>query len=312
MTTHARRRSTPLTARFTRFAALVAVGGLAATACQQPQSTGQSDSTPVANAVSSDPELAALVPARLREAGKLVIATDASYAPMEFKDAQGKIVGADVDLGRAIAQKLGLKAEIRDAKFDAIIGGIQANKYDVSLSSFTATAEREKSVDMVTYFTAGLAVAVRKGNPLKIDPKDLCGVKVAVQTGTVAADEIKNERNPQCKAAGKPLIPNDGDRFDLQTDATTALVAGRDDAMISDSSVVAYAAKQSGGQIQQLGAPYAVDPSGIVLPKGGPMTEAVRGALQALIDDGTYRKILTRWGVQSGAVTRSVVNSASR
>ncbi|MFD5391452.1 ABC transporter substrate-binding protein [Streptomyces sp. NPDC127074] len=308
------RLTAPAAVRLTATAALITAGSLLITGCGGAQSGGAA-SAPTTSALpapKADAKLAELVPAHLRNAGKVVIATDASYAPLEYKEADGRIVGVDVDLGNAIAAKLGLKADFQDAKFDAIIGGIQAKKYDMSISSFTDTKEREKSVDMVTYFSAGLAIAVKKGNPKDIDPARLCGVKVAVQTGTVSADEIKDVRNPKCKAEGKPLIPNNGHRFELQTDVTTALVAGRDDAMISDSSVVAYTAKQSGGQIEQLGKRYAVDPSGIVLPKGdGRLTKAVQGALQALIDDGTYTKILTKWGVQSGAVTRAAVNGAT-
>ncbi|MGW7363133.1 ABC transporter substrate-binding protein [Streptomyces sp. NPDC054841] len=303
----------PAAVRLTATAALITAGSLLITGCGGAQSSSATAPTTSALPVpKADAKLAAMVPAHLRKAGKVVVATDASYAPMEYKEADGRIVGVDIDLGKAIAAKLGLEADFQDAKFDAIIGGIQAKKYDMSISSFTDTKEREKSVDMVTYFSAGLAIAVKKGNPNNIDPAQLCGVKVAVQTGTVSADEIKDVRNPKCKAEGKPPIPGDGHRFELQTDVTTALVAGRDDAMISDSSVVAYAVKQSGGQIEQLGKPYAVDPSGIVLPKGdGRLTEAVQGAVQALIDDGTYTKILTKWGVQSGAVTRSAVNGAT-
>ncbi|MCP9211564.1 ABC transporter substrate-binding protein [Streptomyces cucumeris] len=288
---------------------LILTGSVLITGCRPVSDTG-SAGRPVR--VAADDELAAMVPPHLKKSGTLTIATDASYAPMEYKEPDGTIVGVDIDLGKAIAGKLGLRADFQNAKFDGIIGGIQARKYDLSMSSFTATKEREKSVDMVTYFSAGLAVAVNKGNPKGIDPDRMCGVKVAVQTGSVSADDIKDRRNPECEAKGRPAIPGDGHRFELQTDVTTALIARRDDAMISDSSVVAYAVKQSGGQIQQLGTAYAVDPSGIVVPKGdGRLTEAVRGAVQALIDDGTYTRILTRWGVNSGAIKRAAVNAAT-
>ncbi|WP_432093390.1 ABC transporter substrate-binding protein [Streptomyces sp. bgisy100] len=290
-------------------AALIITGSVLVTGCR-PVSGPTSAGSPVR--VEADAGLASALPAHLKKSGTLTIATDASYAPMEYKEPDGTIVGVDVDLGKAIAGKLGLRARFQDAKFDGIIGGIQAGKYDMSMSSFTATKEREKSVDMVTYFSAGLAVAVNKGNPKGIDPDRLCGVKVAVQTGSVSADDIKNRRNPECEAHRRPAIPGDGHRFELQTDVTTALVAGRDDAMISDSSVVAYAVKQSRGRIEQLGTAYAVDPSGIVVPKGdGRLTEAVQRAVQKLIDDGTYSRILTRWGVRSGAVAHADVNAAA-
>ncbi|GAA2752265.1 ABC transporter substrate-binding protein [Kitasatospora cinereorecta] len=261
-------------------------------------------------AASADPSLAALVPAGVKSSGKLVVAADASYAPNEFKDEKGNIVGMDVDLANAIAQKLGLTADVQNADFTSIIPGISSNKYQLGMSSFTDTKEREQTVDMVTYFTAGSAGAVKKGNPDKIDLKDLCGKKVAVQTGTTQADEIKDVRNPECVKAGKPTIPNDGDKFTLQTDVTGALVAGRDQVMLADSPVVDYAIKQTNGQLEKIGDTYDSAPYGIVVAKGTDLTKAVQGAVQSLIADGTYKSILDKWGVDAGAIATSEVNAA--
>ncbi|MER6303792.1 ABC transporter substrate-binding protein [Kitasatospora sp. NPDC001539] len=262
-------------------------------------------------AVTADPSLAAAVPADIKAAGKIVVATDASYAPNEFKDEKGTIIGMDVDLANAIAKKLGLTADVQNATFDAIIPGITGNKYTMSMSSFTDTTEREASVDMVTYFSAGTGAAVKKGNPDKIDPKDLCGKKVAVQTGTTQASEIKDTINPACVKAGKPTVPNDGDKFDLQTDVTQALVSGRDQVMLADSPVVDYAIKQTNGQLEKVGDVTDTAPYGVVLAKGSPLSQAVQGAIQSLMADGTYKSILEKWGVQAGAIDKSVVNGAT-
>ncbi|WP_369183163.1 ABC transporter substrate-binding protein [Streptomyces sp. Y1] len=261
-------------------------------------------------AVTADPTLAALVPADVKSSGKLVVAADASYAPNEFKDEKGNVVGMDVDLADAIAKKLGLTADVQNADFTSIIPGIAAKKYQLGMSSFTDTKEREATVDMVTYFTAGSAIAVKKGNPDKIDPKDLCGKKVAVQTGTTQADEIKDTRNPDCTKAGKPTIPNDGDKFPLQTDVTQSLIAGRDQAMMADSPVIDYALKQTNGQLEKLGDTYDSAPYGVVVDKNSPLTKAVQGAVQSLIADGTYKQILTKWGVAAGAIDKSEINAA--
>ncbi|MFD5468045.1 ABC transporter substrate-binding protein [Kitasatospora sp. NPDC127059] len=273
-------------------------------------STGVNASASVP-AVTADASLAALVPADVKAAGKIVVATDASYAPNEFKDDKGAIVGMDVDLANAIAKKLGLTADIQNATFDAIIPGITGNKYAMSMSSFTDTKEREASVDMVTYFSAGTGAAVKKGNPDKIDPKDLCGKKVAVQTGTTQAKDITDTINPACTKAGKPTIPNDGDKFDLQTDVTQALVSGRDQVMLADSPVVDYAIKQTNGQLEKVGDVTDTAPYGAVLPKGSPLSKAVQGAVQSLMADGTYKSILEKWGVQAGAIDKSVINGAT-
>ncbi|MGA5818845.1 ABC transporter substrate-binding protein [Kitasatospora sp. NPDC094028] len=296
--------------------AVAASVSLVLTGCGSSKSSSGSSAGAGANpsatvaAVTADPKLADLVPADVKASGKLVVAADASYAPNEFKDEKGNIVGMDVDLADAIAKKLGLTADVQNADFTSIIPGISAKKYQLGMSSFTDTKEREATVDMVTYFTAGSAVAVKKGNPDKIDPKDLCGKKVAVQTGTTQADEIKDTRNPECTKAGKPTIPNDGDKFPLQTDVTQSLIAGRDQAMMADSPVIDYALKQTNGQLEKVGDTYDSAPYGVVVDKNSPLSKAVQGAVQSLIADGTYKQILAKWGVEAGAIDKSEINAA--
>ncbi|MEV7777295.1 ABC transporter substrate-binding protein [Kitasatospora sp. NPDC088351] len=296
--------------------AVVASVSLVLTGCGSSKSSSASGGSGAANpsasvaAVTADPALAALVPADVKSSGKLVVAADASYAPNEFKDDKGNIVGMDVDLANAVAKRLGLTADVQNADFTSIIPGIAAKKYQLGMSSFTDTKEREQTVDMVTYFTAGSAIAVKKGNPDKIDPKDLCGKKVAVQTGTTQADEVRDTRNPDCAKDGKPAIPGDGDKFSLQTDVTQALVAGRDQVMMADSPVIDYALKQTNGQLEKLGDTYDSAPYGIVLEKGSGLTKAVQGAVQSLIADGTYKQILQKWGVEAGALGTSEINAA--
>ncbi|MDH6575618.1 ABC transporter substrate-binding protein [Kitasatospora sp. MAP5-34] len=297
--------------RLTAAAVVLATTSLALTACSSSSSSSSPSASASVKTVTADPSLASLVPADVKSGGKLIVATDASYAPNEFKDASGNIVGMDVDLAKAIAQKLGLTAEVQDAKFDSIIPGITAKKYNMSMSSFTDTKDREATVDMVTYFSAGTSTAVKAGNPDKIDATDLCGKKVAVQTGTTQADTIKSTINPACTKAGKPTVPNDGDKFDLQTDVTTALISGRDQVMLADSPVIDYAVKQTNGQLQKIGSVTDTAPYGVVLPKGTDLTKAVQGAITALMADGTYKAILEQWGVQAGAVDKSVVDGAT-
>ncbi|GLW69110.1 ABC transporter substrate-binding protein [Kitasatospora phosalacinea] len=297
--------------------AALAAGSLLLTACGSSSSTTTtSGAAPIPTqaiaAVQADPALAALVPADLKAGGKLVVGSDTSYAPNEFKDEKGKIVGMDVDLGVAIAQKLGLTADFQSAGFTDIIPGIQSNKYQLGMSSFTDTKEREAQVDMVTYFSAGTSAAVKKGNPDKIVLDDLCGKKVAVQDGTTQADEIKDTRNPDCVNAKKPTIPNDGDRFALQTDVAQSLVSGRDQVMLADSPVVDYALKQTGGQLEKLGETYGAAPYGVILAKDSPLSKAVQGAIQSLMADGTYKTILDKWGVSAGAISTSEINPAGK
>jgi polar amino acid transport system substrate-binding protein len=268
---------------------------------------GSTGTTTAAPAV--DQALAAKVPAAVKSDGKIVIGTDSSYPPNEFLDTDGKtVIGFDVDLFNAVAAKLGLKTEYQSAVFDAIIPGIQSGKYEGGVSSFTINPERKQQVNMVSYFNAGTQWGTKKGNPTGIQPDNACGKKVAVQTNTVQdTKDVSSKRQQACKSAGKPAITID--RYQRQDQATAAVVSGKDDAMLADSPVVAYAVKQTNGQLELLGDIYAAAPYGYVIKKDqAEFAQAVADAVKALISDGTYKTILEKWGVQAGAIDNPAVN----
>jgi polar amino acid transport system substrate-binding protein len=259
-------------------------------------------------AVTKDAALAGMVPQSVSSDGVLKFGVDASYPPNEFTDTDGTtIIGMDVDLGTAIAQKLGLNAQFENTSFDGIIPGVDAASYEMAMSSFTINDERVKTVDMISYFSAGTSIAVAAGNPQNVNPDDLCGLAIGVQRGTVQVDDLV-ARNEACKAAGKPEIQMS--ELQQQTDVTLALTANRIVAMLADSPVVAYAVSTTQGAVEQLGATYDTAPYGVVIKKGqAQYPEAVRGALQALIEDGTYKAILEKWNVSDGAITTAEIRS---
>ena len=255
-----------------------------------------------------DEALAAKVPASIKADGKILIGTDSSYAPNEFLDTDGKtVIGFDVDLFNAVAAKLGVKTQWQSAVFDAIIPGVQSGKYEMGISSFTINDERKKTVNMVSYFNAGTQWATKKGNPSGIQPDNACGKKVAVQTNTVQdTDDISSVRQKKCKSEGKSAITID--RYQRQDQATAAVVSGKDDAMLADSPIVTYAVKQT-GQLELLGDVYASAPYGYVIEKDRTdFAQMIADAVSALISDGTYKTILTKWGVQAGAIDNPTVN----
>ena len=294
-----------------RMAALMAAAAMALTACGADSGSSSSSPAPSgsAPAVTADDALAAKVPAAVKDSGTLLFGTDASYAPSEFLAEDGKtITGFDVDLGNAIAAKLGLQGKWENASFDSLIVGVENGKFNASMSSFTVNPEREKQVNMITYFNAGTAWAVQTGNPSGISADDACGKTVAVQKATVQVDDIE-ARNADCKSAGKPEISIQ--QYGLQSEATTAVVSGKADAMLADSPVVAYAIQQS-GKLEQLGDVYDAAPYGIVVPKDETdFASAIQGAVDALIQDGTYGAILDQWGVSNGAIESSEVNPST-
>ena len=224
-----------------------------------------------------------------------------------FLAADGKTpVGFDVDIAKALAGVFGLEADPETANFDSIIPAVGA-KYDIGISSFTVTKERLEAVDFVSHFNAGSAWAVKKGNPNKVDTSDLCGKKVAVQTATMQ-ETAANKMAKQCKADGKAEM--DVISSKLQTDVTTNVVTGKADVFYADSPVAGYAIAQTDGELETLGKTEGIAPEGIVVKKGDQqMDEALQKALQKLIDDGTYMKILKYWGVQDGAISKPEINT---
>ncbi|NIH86161.1 ABC transporter substrate-binding protein [Amycolatopsis granulosa] len=285
-------------------------GGTGSGGTSQPAGgTGATQSEQIP-AVAKDPALAAKVPQAIAADGKIIVGQDQSYAPNEFVDAQGKVVGFDVDLGNAVGQKLGLTMEYQNAAFSGILAGLASGQYELAMSSFTVNPERLQTVDMVSYYRAGTSLGVPKGNPEHISLDDLCGKNIAVQQGTVQVDDLA-ARSQQCTAAGKPAI--NVQQFQAQTDVNLQVQTRRSQAMLADSPVVDYAIKQTGGAVETVGQPYDAAPYGIALKKGqGTYAEAVQGAVQALIDDGTYAKILAKWGLNpSGALTKAELNPAS-
>jgi polar amino acid transport system substrate-binding protein len=258
-----------------------------------------------APSASADTSLADKVPADIKAAGKLTIGTDSSYAPNEFLDADGKtVVGFDIDLFNAVGQKLGLTTQWQSATFDSIIPGVTSGKYNVGVSSFTINADRLKEVNMVSYFSAGTQWAAKTGATVK--PDDACGKKIAVQTATVQVEDL-NARSKKCTGAGKPKITID--QYQKQSDATNAVVTGKDEAMLADSPIVAYAVKQTNGQLTLVGDIYDSAPYGYVVGKDKTeFAQVISQAVQALIADGTYKTILDKWGVTAGAITTPAVN----
>ncbi len=253
---------------------------------------------------------ATTLPQKYKEQGHLTIAADATYAPMEFVAKDGKtLVGADVDLGKAIAKELGVKADFVNASFDSIIPALQSGKYDISMSSFTITKKREEVVDFVSYMTAGTSFYVKaKGGPKINGLADLCGMTVAVEKGTTQADDA-NKQSKECVAAGKKAATVSV--FPDQNGANLAIASGRAQVGMADSPVAAWIVEESHGQFKLTGAPYNSAPYGIAIPKNSGLTEPVLAALKKVIASGEYAKILHKWGITQGGIKDPAINPAA-
>ena len=284
--------------------ALVAAAALALTGCTQNIEDDAYVSYDLSS-VSADDAAVALLPAEVAESGVLRVGVNAEYPPNEYKNSDNEIVGWGVDLVTAVALKLGLEIELEDAGFDTIIPKITGGTLDMGSSSFTDNPERQKSVDFVNFYEAGVLWAAPIGE--EIDPNDACGHKVAVQATTFQHTDELPEKSAACEEAGKDpieILP-----YESQAEATNAVVQGAAEAFTADSPVTLYAISQLSDQIGPSGEAFDIAPYGYPLAKDSELTNAIQAALQSLMDDGTYTAILEHAGVEAGAISEATINA---
>ena len=301
---------------------LAAAAALPLTACADPTSSGSStsgsdSSTAAATTASYDvskiptvDEIAALVPDDVKERGTLRNGASADYAPAEFLgDDSQTPQGYDVDINKALAKVMGLnEGTTNHAEFPTIIPAL-GTKFDVGISSFTITSEREEQANLVSYVQVGSAYGVAAGNPKNFDPANPCGKTIGVQTGT-AQEDYATELSDKCVADGKDkitIMPHD-----LQTDIATKVIGGQYDATFADSTVIGYTANLSSGKIEQVGDVVESAPQGVAVSKNDEqLTQAVQKAMQYLMDNGYLKDILTTYGAQYAALTTAELNPAT-
>ncbi len=289
--------------------ALLAAAALTLVACGGSSTTaGPGAGSPSA----SSAPLAAELPEAIRKAGVLRVGSDIAYAPVEFFDTDGKTaIGIDPDLGKALGAQLGVDFVFQNGTFDGLITSLRAKRIDLVMSALSDTAERQKLIDFVDYFTAGTSILVKKGNPEGIKSlDDFCGRTIALQRGTTQEDVAKAQVT-KCQQAGKPLKVL---AFDRDTEALLQVKQGRAVADMNDFPVAAYNAKTAGGgnDFEVVGEQIEAGPYGIgVRKEDTQLRGALQKALQAIIDNGEYAKVLEKWNVAQGAVKTATVNGGS-
>ena len=252
------------------------------------------------------------LPDKVKSSGTITVATDASYPPNEFFEADGTTLqGVDVDLATALGQALCVNVKVENVKFDDIIPGL-GTRFDLGISSFTDTQDREQTVDFVTYFKSGTSFLVQKGQNQELTSLDaLCGKKVGVETGTTQANDAAAQ-STTCTTAGRAAI--DLQTFPDQSGANLALSSGRVDVVMLDTPVAGYQAAQSEGKFEVIGESYGVAPYGIAIPKGDEFagfSDALLAGMKQINSNGQYTALLAKWGVQSGAITDFQINGAT-
>ncbi|MGW7283304.1 ABC transporter substrate-binding protein [Streptomyces sp. NPDC054844] len=317
MTASSTRRTTAAHSRLAAVGAIAVAGALLLTGCGDQ--TENSDSGSSDNQSAAGAPLADKLPQSVRDKGVIKVGSDIAYAPVEFKDKSGETVGIDPDLADAMGKQLGVKFEFENGTFDTLITGLRSKRYDIAMSAMTDTKDRQEGVDsdtgkkvgqgvdFVDYFTAGVSIYTKKGDDQGIKTwSDLCGKKLVLQRGTVSEDLAKAE-NEKCPAGKKISM----EPFDNDQQAQTRLRAGGADAGSSDFPVAAYAVKTSGGgnDFQLVGEQVEAAPYGIAVAKdNAQLRDALKAALDAVIANGEYKKIMDKWGVAEGAVTEATIN----
>ena len=250
---------------------------------------------------------AALVPQRIASTGKLTVVMNVSSAPTKFfAEDNSTIIGLNPDLARALGRVLGLDVTIADVQFDGIIPGLKSARYDVAISSMAPSAERVAVLDMIRYGAWGTSLAVPGGNPKGLRLDSLCGHKLAVQQGSVQHLQRLPQLSDACVAAGKPAI--EPVVLPDQTTALLQLSSDRVDAVLADTPVLAWAAKQRPGSIDLVD---EMNRSGVAIAtaKGSDLTPALEAGLTALMADPAYHRIFEKWGMGDSVVDKAVLET---
>ncbi|MHC2849292.1 polar amino acid transport system substrate-binding protein [Corynebacterium mucifaciens] len=250
------------------------------------------------------PEIAAMVPPEVAADGVLNVAANPPFAPFEFKNSRGDIVGVEMDLARAVAGVMGMDFRVDDMDFALILPAVTAGSLDAGASGFTDNAERRESFDFVDFLYAGVQWAAQPGSG--VDPSDPCGLTVSVQRTTVSETDDVRPKSEACEAAGKePLTVL---AFDTADNAALAALVGRADAYSADSPVTAWAVERSDGELEMVGEMFDAAPYGFAVPKGSQLANAMAAAMQHLIDTGDYARILNQWNIDTGLLDQALIN----
>lgn len=291
-------------------AAAAMLAGLSACGTQVPESAATTTgSSKGISLIPEDKSISKLVPEELKSKGTLVVATDATAPPNESIASDGKTIeGNEIDFINQIGSILGLKIKPVNVAFDSIIPGLQAQKYDLTMTGMRDTKEREQKVDFVTYAKSGVQIFVRSADKDKFSKlTDLCGHSVAMQSGTIQVADVEKQ-STECVASGKGKL--DIKLFKTQSDQIQAVSSGQVEAGIQNYPNNVYLAKSTDNAMIGVGDSFDEGIWGMALPKGTGLVEPLQKATQKLIDSPQYKQILKKWGVEGQAITQSVINGA--
>jgi polar amino acid transport system substrate-binding protein len=278
----------------------------ALTGCGLTGGSTASESSPAASVTSTkDDSIAKLVPADIAKTGTISVGTSAASPPEGFKTESGSLDGYEVRLMDEIGATLGLKVDWQVTEFASLIPGLSSNRFGLATGQIGITKDRATKVDFVTLIMIQQSFAALKGSGLKdITINDLCGRKVAVMQGSRQQD-FGETQSKACVADGKKAI--DLNVFQNTNDAWLSMQSKRTDIYWAGSTNVSYLVGKS-SDAEVVGHHLNPYPTGIALSKNSPMGPAIQAALEKLIENGTYTKIISNWGLEKSAVTKAELN----
>jgi polar amino acid transport system substrate-binding protein len=252
-------------------------------------------------------EAAAQIPENIRASGTLHLSVNAIYPPMEYKEpGTDKLVGLDIDLGEAIAQRLGLKIVWQESAFEQLIPSLQTSRTDFILSGLSDLPARRETMDFIDYMRSGGQFYTLTASPAQV-PTDLCGKRVGTSRSTSFPAQIAAWSAANCEAAGKPaieMVPAES-----TADARGQLKQGRIDAAVQGSETIPYAMALEPNAYRIVGAKFTTLYQGMAFRKSDvALRTAVTGAFAAMIADGSYGKIMAKWNLPANAVAAPLLN----
>jgi polar amino acid transport system substrate-binding protein len=264
------------------FAALVAAGGVA---------------------------MAQELPERIASKKAIVVANVPNYPPLEFKDPEtGTLTGLDVDLGNALAKKLGVAIKWEEISFEQMVSALTTGRADMILSGMSDLPTRRDTLDFVDYLKSGAqfyTTADRK-DEFKT-PTDLCGKTVGASRRTSFPAEMEKWSKAACEGAGKPALKIVG--TEGSADARTQLRQKRLDAAVQGSETLPYLMNLEPNTYAIIGEPFTSVYQGMgFAKKDTQLRDAVAKAFGEMLKDGTYEEVLKKWGLSSAKLDKVMIN----
>lgn len=261
--------------------------------------------------VEANPELFEMLPERIQKSRVVDVGTEARYPPYEYlaKDG-GTIIGLDPALIAAITSRLGINYKMHNISFSGLIPALEAGRFDLLAAAFTDTKAREQHFDFVNYYKSSQAIVVPRNSSLDVDSlSDLCGKGVSVLEASLQKRLLRKTNKTECASNPMTILAmQDNQKAFLQ------LMTGRADAMLVQAEVARYVIDQ------RQPSPFVVATAGIapaykglMFQKGAKkLRDAFQAALQSLVNDGTYMKILKELNLEGGAIDNITINAATK